>query len=197
MKKSILILLSIIMAVGWSLVYAQDGFYVIPTMKGNYAPVPKTGWKVSVAQGDDGNLQKGVAWPTPRFADNNNGTVTDSLTGLIWLKDANLFGQRTWSQALNDCNNLAAGSPGLTDGSQAGDWRLPNVKELLSLLDYSQFFQLPGTHPFTGVQYGPYWSSTPTFLAGQVWTVTVNTGETGNGNAAAAIGYVWPVRGGT
>ncbi|MBF0536703.1 MAG: DUF1566 domain-containing protein [Nitrospirae bacterium] len=37
---------------------------------------------------DDGALKEGVAWPTPRFADNGNNTVTDNLTGLIWAKDA-------------------------------------------------------------------------------------------------------------
>jgi hypothetical protein len=31
----------------------------------------------------------GVAWPNPRFTDNSDGTVTDNLTGLIWLKNAN------------------------------------------------------------------------------------------------------------
>jgi hypothetical protein len=60
--------------------------------------------------GHDGDVQAGVAWPFPRFTDNGNGTVTDHLTGLIWLKNADCFGQRTWSQALSDCNNLASGS---------------------------------------------------------------------------------------
>jgi len=56
------------------------------------APVPKTGQTTSYATGDDGDLEKGVAWPDPRFMDNGNGTVTDNLTGLIWLKNANCFG---------------------------------------------------------------------------------------------------------
>jgi hypothetical protein len=54
----------------------------------------KTGQTASYATGDDGNLQKGVTLPSPRFTcnpsedctpGNNNGTVTDNLTGLIWL----------------------------------------------------------------------------------------------------------------
>ena len=101
------------------------------------APVEKTGqtgcWDASgtsetcAGTGQDGELQKGVSWPDPRFTDNGDGTVTDNLTGLIWLKNANCFGQRTWANALSDCNNLASGSCGLTDGSSAGDWSLPNV----------------------------------------------------------------------
>jgi hypothetical protein len=41
--------------------------------------------------GQDGDIQAGVAWPDPRFRDNGDGTVTDNLTGLMWLKDARLF----------------------------------------------------------------------------------------------------------
>ena len=61
------------------------------------APVPKTGQTTSfakVAKGDDGNLMSGVAWPNPRFTDNNDGTVTDNLTGLIWLKNSLAGGGR-------------------------------------------------------------------------------------------------------
>lgn len=62
------------------------------------APVPKTGVG-SIAgytpvAGEDILLQRGIAWPIPRFTDNHNGSVTDNLTGLIWLKDADCFGLR-------------------------------------------------------------------------------------------------------
>ncbi len=76
--------------------------------------------------GDDGDLGKGIAWPRPRFTDNGNGTVTDNLTGLIWLKNANCFGLRAWNDAVSDCNGLNSGECGLSDDSNAGDWRLPN-----------------------------------------------------------------------
>lgn len=49
--------------------------------------IPKTGQTVSYAAGDDGDKQTGVAWSSPRFINNNDGTVTDSFTGLMWLKD--------------------------------------------------------------------------------------------------------------
>jgi hypothetical protein len=42
--------------------------------------------------GQDGELQKGAALPSPRFTDNGDGTVTDNLTGLIWLKNADCWG---------------------------------------------------------------------------------------------------------
>ena len=113
--------------------------------------------------GQDGELQRGVTWPTPRFTDNLNGTVTDNLTGLIWLQDANcasFFAPIDFENALGEANGLSQGFCGLTDGSSAGDWRLPNIKELLSLVDYAQSgLALPSGHPFVSVQPSFYWSS--------------------------------------
>ena len=98
------------------------------------APVEKNGQTTSQADYDDGYYQRGVdvPLPKPRFSDNGNGTVTDNITGLIWLKNANCFGSRTWNHALADANGLNSGDCGLTDGSSAGDWRLPNYNELFS-----------------------------------------------------------------
>ncbi len=47
----------------------------------------KTGQTESLAMGDDGYIQAGIEWPSPRFTDNGDGTLTDDLTGLMWLKD--------------------------------------------------------------------------------------------------------------
>ena len=121
--------------------------------------------------GQDGDVLAGVALPSPRFTDNGNGTITDNLTGLIWLKDAECFGTRTWAEALTDANTLASGACGLTDSSSAGNWRLPNVRELYSLM-HLQFVGLAlsnaaGTakwttngDAFTDVDSSGYWSST-------------------------------------
>ncbi len=45
-----------------------------------------TGQTTTYAAGDDGALRKGTAWPEVRFTVNGDGTVTDHLTGLIWLE---------------------------------------------------------------------------------------------------------------
>jgi hypothetical protein len=141
-------------------------------------------------------LKKGVAWPTPRFTDNNNGTVTDNLTKLIWTKNANAIGERTWSQAVSEANNLKSGDAGLTDGSKAGDWRLPNVRELQSLVDYSKFDPpLPAGHPFI-IQPGNFWSST---TYANITTLAYYV-RFGDGIVDAldkpATRFVWCVRGG-
>ena len=161
------------------------------------APVPKTGLTTSYATGDDGDLEKGVAWPNPRFSDNLDGTVTDNLTGLIWLLNANCFGPRTWYQALSDSNGLSSGFCGLTDGSNAGDWRLPNYKELFSLVDAENYnLVLPSGHPFGSVQSNQYWSSTAhTDGIGYAWSVSMYGGHVGRYLKSLSY-WVWPVRGG-
>lgn len=73
-----------------------------------------------------------------RFTDCGNGTVTDSVTGLVWLKTvdcAALFGaSKTWVLANQTVANLADGVCGLTDKSHQGDWRLPTSTEMTALV---------------------------------------------------------------
>lgn len=161
------------------------------------ARVPKTGQTTSYATGDDGALQRGVAWPVPRFTDNGNGTVTDNLTGLIWLKNANCFGAQTWAAALTAANTLNSGECGLSDGSAEGAWRLPNVRELQSLIDYGRVAPaLPSGHPFTGVQWASYWTSTTYVnITSNAWQLPLGGGSLGIDDKTYAH-YVWPVRGG-
>jgi hypothetical protein len=200
MKRVLVIFLPLILAlVGWSAVCADDGFYVVPAMRGQYAPVPKTGQTDSYGViGTDGDLEKGVAWPTPRFNDNNNGTVTDKLTELIWMKNGNAFGLRTWLQALSNANALYSGSiSGLTDGSKTGDWRLPNIQELQSLVDYSRNAvpAIPAGTPFINVQSG-YWSSTTyANYPPYAWMVNFIGGFVDNDDKTT-VNYVWCVRDG-
>jgi hypothetical protein len=160
-------------------------------------PVAKTGQTTPYGPGDDGALQKGAAWPNPRFTDNSNGTVTDNLTGLVWLKTANCLGALPWRNALSSANGLASPSCGLSDGSTAGQWRLPNIKELSSLINAGLVSPaLPAGHPFAGVQSYYYWSSTTVASSpSNAWYVNLNDG-TVYANDKPVFYYVWPVRGG-
>ncbi|MBF0108779.1 MAG: DUF1566 domain-containing protein [Magnetococcales bacterium] len=164
---------------------------------GSKGIVAKTGQTTSYAAGDDGALQKGVAWPNPRFTDNSNGTVTDNLTGLIWLKSANCFNPQDWTSALATAKGLANGQCDLADGSVAGDWRLPNINELESLVDYSHhwLYQEAG-YPFSGVRLSHYWSgSTHAHYTSGAWYVHLGYGIVYH-NDKANSNLVWPVRGG-
>ncbi len=61
------------------------------------------------------------------YNNNGNGTITDLVTGLMWQKDPG--DKMTYSQAVSGANNFNLG--GYTD------WRLPTVKELYSLIQFS------------------------------------------------------------
>lgn len=191
----------------WGLTSGAWGLQTGTASGGGGAGVPKTGQTTSYATGDDGDLQKGVAWPTPRFTDNADGTVTDNLTGLIWLKNANCAGAtRDWSTALSDVAQLNtdgtmnSNNCGDTSnvGSHQNDWRLPNVRELYSLIHSGQ--PDPGawlnSQGFSSVVSDFYWSSTTfAFYTGWAWAVDLgystvfDQGKTGDYS-------VWPVRGG-
>ncbi len=116
--------------------------------------------------GQDGETRAGLAPPLERFADNGDGTVTDYFTGLVWLKKADCFAFNPppWEIALDIAKQLPGGFLGqsicgLVDGSSQGDWRVPNVNELMSLVDFGST-DLPDDHPFTGVISWYYWTST-------------------------------------
>lgn len=161
------------------------------------ALVPQTGQTNSYAAGDDGAIRAGVALPTPRFTDNSDGTVTDNLTGLIWLKNANCFGNQRFGNAIHAANSLASGSCGLADGSAVGDWRLPNVRELFSLVDHARVNPALPNGVFSNAAATFYWTSTaaaggPTNHA---WCAITGDGAIGVCSHPSAI-RVWPVRGG-
>ncbi|MUU77159.1 Lcl C-terminal domain-containing protein [Winogradskyella endarachnes] len=63
------------------------------------------------------------------FVDNNDGTITDKATGLMWQKidDGNAY---NWVDALKYAKNSSLGN--------YNDWRLPNTKELQSIVDYNK-----------------------------------------------------------
>jgi len=167
----------------------------IMTVVTNRAPVARTGWKTSYQANDDGMFQKGVAWPTPRFANNGDGTATDNLTGLMWTTNANIYGpSATWSNAVTNCTACTVG--GYTD------WRLPNIRELQSLIDYTiNNYPIPAGHPFnfgTGGN-GRYWTSTAGAYnsSTKAWYVNIYNSVGGSSTDDKTSSYnMWPVRGG-
>jgi len=90
------------------------------------------------------------------YTDNLNGTIKDNHTGLVWQKGNNGAGI-DWETALTYCANLANGAGGLTDGSSAGDWRLPSAVEGATLIDYGR---ADYKNPVFTWGYNFYWTGT-------------------------------------
>ncbi len=141
--------------------------------------------------------------PDPRFKDNKDGTVTDNLTGLIWLKNTKCFKMMDWESAIVVSKSLKDGDCGpdsaliLSDGSSAGDWRLPSMNELCILIDYSRRNPaLPNGHMFSDFPTGYYWSATPLDShPGMAWIVYMESGTTCYDDIKNHAGHIWPVRG--
>jgi len=162
--------------------------------------IAATGQTQSFAPGDDGALKQGVAWPQARFTDNQDGTVTDGLTGLTWLKDASCLAPAIWTTALADANQLASGACGLSDKSAAGQWRLPNLIELESVIDVTASNPaISAGSPFKNVANINYWTSTG-YFGGDLgtpaaWTIGMSDGRYSTEVKTVAVDGVWAVRG--
>ncbi|MCB1172927.1 MAG: DUF1566 domain-containing protein, partial [Leptospiraceae bacterium] len=158
---------------------------------------PKSGrpgdsrWYVRLVRGNTGYGQN-------ILVDNGNQTISDSATGLDWMQAdsaASSFSSRvsgtekadgrlTWAEALDFCENLELGGH--------SDWRLPNAKELHTIVDYSRSpdstaspsidagFATTSILDGSGsTDYGYYWTSTTHLDGPQLgsWAVYFAFGE--------------------
>lgn len=143
----------------------------------------------------------------PRFIDNGDGTVSDLRTGLIWLRHANCFGGVTWEEALQLAASLSHGArcdeQVLEDGSSLGEWRLPTIREIMTL-PMIEFFNPAlsnsmGTGKWTEgdpfLQVGSYyWSSSRMTDEDLAWYMYLYNGVLGMSELTQRYG-VWPVKG--
>ncbi|MBW8191930.1 DUF1566 domain-containing protein [Neiella marina] len=100
---------------------------------------------------------QGDEYGVNQFVDNHDGTVTDLATGLMWMKQDS--GQALdWQQALDYAEDLMVA--GYTD------WKLPNIKELQSIVDYSGVYPAIDSSVFNTTDNDAYfWSSTSAYFS--------------------------------
>lgn len=104
------------------------------------------------------------------YTGDGSGVIIDTATDLKWQEGDGSDGAatRTWEEALSYCENLTL------DGSD--DWRLPNISELFSIADYSQYN--PAIAPEFSSQVYHYWSSTTNWKSpSYALTVYFRTGD--------------------
>ena len=171
------------------------------------------------ASGPFGNYVRAVrgdSCDSNGFVDNENGTINDTATGLIWQQEDSGVGMN-WEDALSYAENLELGG--------YDDWRLPNVKELQSIVDYTHssnaedesdlgpaidtdFFEITelaaGTTNYDP-DYGYFWTSTSAYFSGAspeyyyAWYVAFGTAVGPDGedtHGAGAVRFDTKVEGG-
>ena len=151
--------------------------------------------------GQDGFWRSGVAWPSPRFTDNEDGSFSDRLTGNMNPQDVNVLvnrnpgwqgsadGKLAWQDALDYIKKL-------NDEFYLGynDWRLPNLNELISLHQYQNTLTAWLTSQgFINVQTGAYWTST-TVPSSTERAYTVKNDGTTDSLSKAGTAFVFPIR---
>jgi hypothetical protein len=128
--------------------------------------------------------------PSSQFKDNSDGTVTDLKTKLIWKKcaegqswqagsntckpDSDIALMLNWSEALERAVKVNS------SGGFAGavNWRLPNIKELSSIVENACYGPSINLSVFPDSPSGIFWSSTPYIGANdQAWSLRFNYGQ--------------------
>lgn len=158
-----------------------------------------TGVGAVVREGDDGHYRAGAPL---RFADSGDGTVSDLNTGLTWIKsgrgeietdpptpyrDEDGWRKYNWTEAVNYCERL--------DFAGHRDWRLPNYKELTSILDLGETDPAVDTVFFPDTRSDFYWTSTPfAYDTAHAWYVYFNLGYVNHASMDREL-FVRPVRG--
>jgi hypothetical protein len=130
-----------------------------------------------------------------RFVDSKNGTITDTKSGLIWVKNPHtdlpekFKGYLNWKDAVDACKKL--------NFAGKKDWRLPTVEELRELVNYTKGV---GNDPAIDVAVFPdtkrswYWTSTTcAWPAGSAWCVGFYYGSV-SFYGKGSVYYVRPVR---
>lgn len=199
----------------------STGMYVIyPVHGGGNAPaaVPKTGESEGTCNNSGASFtdcvqQKGVGWPNPRFTLGSGGEAactTDNLTGLMWVRDIQYSSSPFTAKITGFSNVISAINTLNSGGGYCGhiDWRLPNVNELISLVNYG------AVNPAAYLNNSGFFSNVQTTASDNYWTSSVSGNSTQNVfsfiqvnfekgratrgvlNSTSGSAFVWPVRGG-
>lgn len=132
------------------------------------------------------NSNMPASTPESQLIDNNDGTVTDSKTGLMWKQclegvegdncENNSPNTFTWQQALQQPGTVNDG------GGFAGytDWRLPNIRELRSIVEEQCYNLAINLNRFPNTQSFLVWSGSPyAYDSDYAWAVYFLNGSSG------------------
>ncbi|PIQ50688.1 MAG: hypothetical protein COW02_18920 [Comamonadaceae bacterium CG12_big_fil_rev_8_21_14_0_65_59_15] len=142
----------------------------------------------------------GVASPAmaaKTYTDNGDGTVTDPTTGLQWMRCS--MGQ-TWDGVNSTCTGTAStytfdqanALTGTVTFAGQSDWRVPNIRELQTIVDLSVYNPAIDLVAFPATPSSNYWSSLPlTYYSYNAWGIGFYFG---NGTIYSRSGGLLAVR---
>ena len=155
----------------------HGGYWTSTTYAGN----SQKAWHISFVTGKNGYDDKsrsmyvravrGISTgdKLSRFVNNMNGTITDTLTGLMWQKD-DFQNPMTWEEAITQFNGLL-----LADHT---NWRMPTREEFRSIVDYSRITPSIYVNEFPNTVLGNYWTSTAhPFQENHIWCIHFYNGN--------------------
>lgn len=137
-----------------------------------------------------------------RFKDNGDGTVTDTITGLMWTKDAQLGGEiPAWEKARGYVGAMNAGK---NENYGHTDWRIPDLKEIEKFTEGTEEYgpASPTGDPFVNVKanqtsYFCWNKEARKYGTGMVWDVFKWSGRLRSRSGEIENTFIWPVRGGS
>ena len=121
----------------------NDAWYVYFSLGTGYWLLKSSSFYVRAVRGGQSGL-------LDHLVINGDGTVTDTATGLMWQQST--MEPRGWESALESCQGSTLGG--------YGDWRLPNRRELNSIVDYTVYDPAVNEEYFPNTMSSYYWSST-------------------------------------
>lgn len=164
--------------------------------------LPKTSQTEVYFAGDDGSYQSGwwkgrkIAGNKTRFLSktiNGDDIVLDLATGLIWPANGNAAGCNNGGAIVWEAGITYAGGLNFAGFT---DWRMPNILELISLIDFTEETPVVYTDYFSNISASAYWTSTADArFTYWKWNVEFNRG-TLDRNDRVALYKLWCVRGG-
>jgi len=159
-----------------------------------------TGQITSYLNGDDAWWDQEIPFPfsLPRFMELHDNVQYDWYTGLEWIADPSAIGgiwgtlgspaSMTWDEALQAANDLNYGG--------FNDWRMPNINELSTLIDYGKDHPGIAGDKFPNTQSAGYWpSSMTTHGCENMFYTTFGTGARYWDDDLTKKKYIRPVRG--
>lgn len=169
----------------------KDQSFMVWPVRGRSAVLPVTGQRTCFGEGgevvgcrrsgQDAEFATSAARSGPRFVARGAASL-DLVTGLVWRHDVALDHATDWQGALNAVARLG------------GEWRLPNINELESLVDCASHSPaLPDGHPFVRVGDVCWSSTTSMYEPDWAWALYVDKGAVGVGHKQQARFHAWAV----